>query len=359
MTRQRPTVDPAMFEQAVDWFMRLRAADAMPDDHAAWLQWIEADPAHRIAFERVLDTWDAAGAAGPLPSPAVAELAQAHPDDFIGALATAAPRIHRDGRPNGRKRRRGARRAVVAASVAACLLAVLALPVSQPYLARSLYGLTGSASQQFQTAHAEHRAALLPDGSRIEMGGATAVELAFTTERRLVEAAEGEVFYRVKHDAKRPFIVRAGDVTVTAVGTAFAVRRESGTVSVIVTEGAVDVRTAGDSRAQDAPLRAEAGQRVRFDQGRLVAKAELPQDRSALGWARGQLRFEDEPLRVVVASLNRYADKPIVLADPSLGDLHFTGTVFDHTTNDWLSAVQRLVPISVEETGDRVVLTRK
>src|SRR5690606_8696304 len=127
---------------------------------------------------------------------------------------------------------------------------------------------------QIRTAHGEPRAVLLPDGTRVQMGAATGVRLDFTPRQRRVEAAEGEVYYQVKHDRSRPFVVQAGEVTVTAVGTAFAVRREAGNVSVVVTEGAVDI-AAGNATSRP-PLRAQAGQRVRYEQGRLVAAAEPP-----------------------------------------------------------------------------------
>lgn len=363
-----PANAASLFEQATDWFIRMRAVDATADDLADWLGWIEADPAHRAAFDQVQNVWQLTGAiealalfapkeapasADPAPiPPALAEQARPHPDDFVHALCATARR------PRTQARRRRGRRPLhwIGLGLAAGLAAAVVLPGLEPHLARGWYAVTHTAAQRITSEHAEPRAVLLPDGSRAQLGAATGVQLRFTPQQRLVAAGEGEVFYRVRHDVRRPFVVQAGPVTVTAVGTAFTVRNEAGAVSVVVAEGAVDVRSA---RAQ-APLRAAAGQRVRVDQGRLVDDRPEPvENDTGIGWTPGRLLFQDEPLRVVVASLNRYAPKPIVLADPALAELRFTGTVFEGRTDDWVSAAQRLFPVSAEETADRVVLAKR
>src|SRR5262249_1445211 len=152
----------------------------------------------------------------------------------------------------------------------ASLVVAASLPLVQSHVGRTWGDLTAMPTpQRIATGRGEQQSALLPDGSQLELGGDTGVKLEFTPQQRLIEAQEGEIFYRVKHDAKRPFVVRAGPVIVTAIGTAFSVRRESGTVSVVVAEGVVEVEDSGVTGGRE-PIRAAAGQRVRFDQGKLT-----------------------------------------------------------------------------------------
>ena len=342
--REHSDLRHGLFEEATTWFMRVRAAEATPEDVAAWLQWVEADGAHRLAFDRVLQTWDVTGA---VPVVALERVTPQH------RQRSAAARVQG---PRAAKRSRWRR--VAAYALTASLLVAVASPPVQPYLTRAWYGATGSASQQIRTAHGAPRDALLPDGTRIHLGAATGLHLDFSPQLRHVQAAEGEVYYQVKHDRSRPFVVQAGDVTVTAVGTAFAIRREAGNVSVAVTEGAVDI--AAQNASTRTLLRAQAGQRIRYEQGQLVATTAPPTHLpAAIDWRPGLLRFEDEPLRVVVASLNRYAGKAIELQDASLGELHFTGTVAQQRTGDWVAAAQRLFPLVAEEQEERIVLRRR
>jgi transmembrane sensor len=199
----------------------------------------------------------------------------------------------------------------------------------------------------------------LPDGSTIELGGRSAVSVLYTRQNRLLIAEDGEAFYRVHKDRARPFVVRAGRLTATAVGTAFSVRREGESVSVLVTEGVVDIRLDPQAGAGSAPapLRAAAGQRVRYDRGRLSA-APLPSAGADAGaaWRAGRLQFIDEPLRLVVASINRYADQEIVIADAAAEELRFTGTVFTPHLDDWLAAIATVYHVQVTKGADKRVL---
>jgi transmembrane sensor len=71
----------------------------------------------------------------------------------------------------------------------------------------------------------------------------------------------------------------------------------------------------------------------------------------ATAWRSGVLKFVDEPLQNVVADLNRYTERKIIIGDPSLNALPYTGTVFAERIDQWLLAVQDAFPLYVEESG--------
>jgi ferric-dicitrate binding protein FerR (iron transport regulator) len=68
------------------------------------------------------------------------------------------------------------------------------------------------------------------------------------------------------------------------------------------------------------------------------------------------LEYLRTPLRVVIEGVNRYSDKPIVLADESVGNLLFSGTVFEGQVTDWLRALAITLPVVVLEGDDRIVI---
>src|SRR6185503_11754578 len=59
--------------------------------------------------------------------------------------------------------------------------------------------------------------------------------------RRDINLLRGRAFFDVAHDSARPFVVSAGSARVTALGTHFQVKHESGGVIVTLTEGSVAV----------------------------------------------------------------------------------------------------------------------
>jgi transmembrane sensor len=305
-------MNPQVLEAAADWFIRVRSTKASAEEHVAWLNWIESDPAHRQAFEEIQKAWDVAG---------------------------------------------GVQRKTPRRSALATRLALAASVLVAFGLAFFLFAGGGSvAKERLATGRGEQQSAVLPDGSKVELGGLTGITVSYTDKQRLIVADEGETFYKVARDAGRPFVVRTGPISVTALGTAFSVRREGASVAVAVTDGLVEVKTAN----ADAPaVRAGAGEWVRFDNGMLARRSGQIQTEVARAWRRGTLRFEEEPLRVVAANLNRYSQREIEITDPQLAELKFTGTVFDDRVDDWLKGVQVAFPVRVREVSERRVIIER
>ncbi len=322
------STSPELLKTAAHWFVVARSADAKSEEYTAWLAWMEADPEHRCAFEHIQEAWDVASSLD-LP-----------PD--LQIETSPAP---------VRQPSRRWRWPAIAASVAVAFLGV-AIAMDQ-WSKRSLL------EERIATSRGEHQATVLPDGSHLDLGGLTGVAVNFTRDRRLIVADEGEVFYKVSRDPKRPFVVKTGDVLVTAIGTAFSVRREANIVSVAVEEGAVEINT-GRRVKGVSPLRAQAGERIRIDSMHPKSAVRVAESKSSGGWMPGKLRFEGEPLSVVVATLNRYSDREILLGDPSLANLQFSGTIFDDRIAQWLEGVRHLFPIELRNVDSRhVVLERR
>lgn len=87
------------------------------------------------------------------------------------------------------------------------------------------------------------RVITLPDGSRVWLNSRTQLEYPAAFGRTRTVSIEGEAFFEVAGDAKRPFVVHAGEVAVTAYGTRFDVsaRKDSPTTSITLLSGSVGV----------------------------------------------------------------------------------------------------------------------
>lgn len=68
---------------------------------------------------------------------------------------------------------------------------------------------------------------VLPDGSRVRLNGGTRIvyPALFGDERRV--EVDGEAYFEVEHDARRPFVVVTGQVVSTVLGTTFNVHAYS------------------------------------------------------------------------------------------------------------------------------------
>ncbi len=124
-----------------------------------------------------------------------------------------------------------------------------------------------SARVVIETRTGTNRDATLPDGSQVTIAGGSRLAARYSEKERGLSLERGEAFFRVKKDARRPFVVHALDATITAVGTAFNVRAEEGAVRVAVTEGAVSVDRMESGSGQDKSSRIE---NIRVTAGHLV-----------------------------------------------------------------------------------------
>jgi transmembrane sensor len=142
------------------------------------------------------------------------------------------------------------------------------------------------------------REALLPDGTRLTLAPGSTVRAArgFGPAHRALEL-DGEALVTVAPGA-HPLRVRVRGVTVEDVSTAFVVRPDARGVVVAVVQGAVVVGARRDTvREGTGGIATDAG---------LVAPLPPGAFRSAVGWTRGALSFEDEPLADVVRRVSRW-----------------------------------------------------
>jgi ferric-dicitrate binding protein FerR (iron transport regulator) len=76
-------------------------------------------------------------------------------------------------------------------------------------------------------------------------------------------------------------------------------------------------------------------------------------------WREGRLRFAREPLQSVISSIRGVSTQEIELADPELGELRFTGTVFSNGVDTWVNALPAIFPVTVRQDGARLIIARR
>jgi transmembrane sensor len=311
----------AIDDIAVDWFTRVGAGDMTAGETAELEAWLDADPAHRAAFDAVGFTWQGIE---PLRS-----------DPRIAAMQRARP----------------SRRWVPQAIAATLAVAVMGAAGWQFWPHATL------TNQQFRTGVGEKATITLADGSVMTLSTDTLVRTQKDGEKRLVYLDRGQAFFKVAHDKAHPFEVHAAGRTVTAVGTAFEVRVDHG-FKVTLVEGKVRV---------DAPLvkpkpgsagAPEVQEVVMVAGAQLVAAGDTwsvhPADVArAVAWTRGQLVFVDEPLANVAEEMNRYSDRKIYV-DETAGRKKISGTFKPGDVGTFVSAVRDygLVNVASASAGE-------
>ena len=96
----------------------------------------------------------------------------------------------------------------------------------------------------YETRIGEQNSITLVDGSVIQLNTDSHIQVNYEKNQRSIVLMAGEAHFEVAKDPSRPFVVKAGDGMVRAVGTAFTVRINPEALKVIVTEGKVALAAA-------------------------------------------------------------------------------------------------------------------
>lgn len=140
---------------------------------------------------------------------------------------------------------------------------------------------------------------VLPDGSRVRLNGGTRIvyPALFGDERRV--EVDGEAYFEVEHDARRPFVVVTGQVVSTVLGTTFNVHAysEDENYQITLATGSLLVDGGPESRS----VRLRPGEQGFFERTSGLLSLRRVNVEQVLSWQEDRLYFRAEPL----ASIDR------------------------------------------------------
>ena len=162
----------------------------------------------------------------------------------------------------------------------------------------------------------------LADGTQVWLNAESRLKYPsrFTGEQRVVEL-EGEGYFKVMPDTKRPFIVKSGNITTEVLGTEFNVRTYvSDDSHVTLLKGSVKVKDVSSSSevvirpGEDAHLQGDGTFDVR----------EVDTDNYYL-WTEGYFYFDNESVVEIMRELGRWYNIRVEFENPRAMNyrLHF------------------------------------
>ncbi|MBB3773928.1 transmembrane sensor [Angulomicrobium tetraedrale] len=310
--KAKQTADGRRTEEAAGWVARLQSRDATDADRREFRAWLAGNPANAVAYEELQSLWG-----------------------DLRAVPIEKDRL---------KKLRLSRRAVTGNVVAVGLIAVLATTLYQ-------LGFVDRLRADHYTTVGEVGHFTLEDGTRVDLNTDSAIRVVYSSAERRIELLRGEAFFDVAKNPARPFVVVDDVLRATALGTRYGVRDQGTGSDVQVEEGRVEVAS---SRSQVA---LGAGDVARVDRyGALdVSTADVA---SRLAWREGKLVFSGQPLREVLATLERYRHGRIVVLDEAAAD-HKVSGIFDLTdTDEALALLQAGLPVTITHLTGMMVVVR-
>jgi len=343
-------------------------------ERVAFEAWIAEDPAREEEVRRLRALWEASAAVADQPDTEAA-LARVK-ERFQVRSPLTAHRSPSPASPLSMEWRRG--QGVRTAWRIAAAITLLAGGGLFWHAVQSRLPESGQRAPMwtYATAQAQRATLTLPDSSRVTLNTATRLEIPVRFGRRTRDVfLDGEAYFEVAHDPKRPFRVHGGTAVTEVLGTKFGVRARSGesAVQVAVAEGSVALEASSPlSRRErgsggEDPTRT-GGQGVRTvlargDVGRLASDGRTVvahgKDVSrVLGWTEGRLAFERTLLPEVLAELGRWFDRDFVLGDSALATLRLTTTLHGESLAEAIAVLEAALDVKARVVGRTVILKR-
>ena len=304
----------AVLREAAQWLAHLHSGHAGPADWAACAAWRQADAAHEQAWLRA--------------------------ERLAHKLGSVPPAV---GLPVLARPPQAARRTVLRSLV----LAGTALPAAWMGYR---YMPWQSWMADYHTAAGERREVSLPDGSRVQLDSASALDVQFDAARRQLVLRAGAIWITTAPGSAqqaRPFVVQTAYGQLRALGTRFAVRAlpatdsQPASVMVAVKQGAVEVTLGG---THTPALVVAANQQATLSATRVSPPASL--EPGTLAWVRGVLFADNMRLQDLCTELSRYRPG-ILYCAPEVADLRISGALQLADTDYVLTMLTTSLPVRV------------
>ncbi|GLB52022.1 iron dicitrate transporter FecR [Neptunitalea chrysea] len=210
-------------------------------------------------------------------------------------------------------KRKQKERGVVWRSMAAALLVLIGVSLFYVYkwntVADVAY-ITVTASENVT------KRIVLPDSTIVYLNKESSLSYPekFMNKTREVKL-EGEGYFRVKHNAEKPFLVVSANMVTKVLGTQFVVSDNSQDMepSVKVLKGKVKVNS--NTKKAEAILTKNQQVFLNKETG-ILTKKSLLKDTVDTFWSSHKIRFKNADMSTVIAKLNEYFKVHIVLKTP-------------------------------------------
>lgn len=164
----------------------------------------------------------------------------------------------------------------------------------------------------------------LSDGTRVWLNSETSIQypVAFGAKERRV-FVQGEAYFEVAKDAKKPFTVQFMSSSVTVLGTSFNIRAypEEKRSQTTLAEGSVRIYSPGSSMllkpGEQAEVNALSGE---------MAKQEV-EVKNFTSWKDGRFVFEQQPLEDIMRTLERWYDIRVIFKDEGAKRISLSGNM--------------------------------
>lgn len=197
---------------------------------------------------------------------------------------------------------------------------------------------------------------MLPDGSVIFLNADSRIEYSVDGKKGKREVfLNGEAWFDVAKDPKRPFLVHTSAYDIKVTGTRFNIKAYDSDKDVITTleEGEVQIHSTENFKLEKDII-LKPGQQAFLDKEANTIGVRSVNTEWYSSWKENELIFINMSLQELEIMLERKYGVDIEIKDKDLLDLHFDGTIKNKSIIDVLDILKLALPIEYQITGQTI-----
>ncbi|WP_214161488.1 FecR family protein [Litoribacter ruber] len=168
----------------------------------------------------------------------------------------------------------------------------------------------------------------LEDGTKVwvNSGSKLIYPVSFNDKERKL-FVEGEAFFEVAKDEKRPFTVQSKNMDLRVLGTAFNISSypDESTVSAVLVSGSVEIHTGKKAIFKGKGHMLKPNDRAVFGPATGEVKIKPVDTEYYVAWKDGYIKLRNTNLKTISKRLEKFYNVKIELVDPSINEETFTG----------------------------------
>ncbi|UGU15442.1 FecR domain-containing protein [Sinomicrobium kalidii] len=229
-----------------------------------------------------------------------------------------------------------------------------------PHATSSVAGDEEIAFNTLKVPYAKRFRLILSDGSEVTLNAGTSITYptVFHSNKIRQVFVQGEAFFEVEKDSKRPFVVSSGDMNVRVLGTRFNVSSypEDENIKTVLVEGKVNVYKEEERYDKNTAVALEPGQMAVWDrQQRSVSLEEVETDMYT-AWINGKIVFKHTPFPDIVKKLERHYDVNITNRNPAFTEEFFTASFDVETIEQVMETFKRGYGLEYSIQGKEIII---
>jgi ferric-dicitrate binding protein FerR (iron transport regulator) len=200
---------------------------------------------------------------------------------------------------------------------------------------------------------------VLPDGSIIFLNSDSRIRYSIDGEKGVREVfLDGEAWFDVEKNKKKPFVVHTPFYDVNVTGTQFNVKAYEADRHVTTTleEGQVVIHSTENYQFTENVVLKPGEQIVlNKDSQELVLKE--VNTKWYTSWKDNKLIFVNMDMKDLIVLLERKYGVDIEVKNKAILDLHFDGTLKNETIIEILDIIKKTLPINYKIVGQKIEIT--